>query len=416
VLALLLGYFGFTAMRKKRQTKAAVAEPVSEMTGSDLTANSVFGTTGGQSVDTGAALHTDFGQGPAGAEEGVDPVAEADVYMAYGRDAQAEEILIEALKNEPTRLAIHLKLLEIYSARKAAKPFETLATDLKGLTGGSGQEWEKALAMGRALDPNNPLYGAAPAPAVEQASPPPSDVVSTVILTPDQPEKMQSTVTMPGQLAHMAAAADANPPVEEVSSLDFDLDLGGPSEAPAAAGEGAAAAAPSALDFDLDLGGPAAETAPAPAGLDIDLGLGEEPAAAPAPAGDLGIDFALDASSPPAAAPAPVEPAAPASTSGGLDFDFDIGAPAATAPAEPAAPALDLGGISLELGEPAVAETTAAAASAEDDPEVATKLELAQAYEEMGDKDGARELLQEVLKEGSAAQQENARARLTQLG
>jgi pilus assembly protein FimV len=346
------------------------------------------------------------------------PVAEADVYMAYGRDAQAEEILIEALKNEPTRLAIHLKLLEIYSARKAAKPFETLATDLKGLTGGSGQEWEKALAMGRALDPNNPLYGAAPAPAVEQAPPPPSDVVSTVILTPDQPEKMQSTVTMPGQLAHMAAAADANPPVEEVSSLDFDLDLGGPSEAPAAAGEGAAAAAaaPSALDFDLDLGGPAAETAPAPAGLDFDLGLGEEPAAAPASAGDLGIDFALDASPPPAAAPAPAEPAAPASTSGGLDFDFDIGAPAATAPAEPAAPALDLGGISLELGEPAAAETIAAAASAEDDPEVATKLELAQAYEEMGDKDGARELLQEVLKEGSAAQQENARARLTQLG
>ena len=415
VVTLLLGYLGFTAMRKKRMAKAAAAEPVSEMTGSDLTANSVFGTTGGQSVDTGAALHTDFGQGPAGAEEGVDPVAEADVYMAYGRDAQAEEILIEALKKEPTRLAIHLKLLEIYSARKAAKPFETLAMDLKGLTGGSGQEWEKALVMGQALDPNNPLYGAPPAPAVEQAPPPPSNVASTVILTPDQPEKMQSTVTMPGQLAHMAAAAEANPPVEEVSSLDFDLDLGGPTDAQSAAPGEAAAVETSALDFDLDLGGPAAEATPAAAGLDIDLGPGaEEPTAAPA--GDLGIDFALDASPPPAAAPALEAPAAPASTSGGLDFDFDIGAPAAAAPAEPAAPALDLGGISLELGEPAAAEATAVEAPAEDNPEVATKLELAQAYEEMGDKDGARELLQEVLKEGSAAQQETASARLAQLG
>jgi pilus assembly protein FimV len=405
IIALLLGYLGFTVMRKKRQAKAADTEPLSELTGTDLSANSVFGTTGGQSVDTGAALHTDFGQGPAGAEEGVDPVAEADVYMAYGRDAQAEEILIEALKKEPTRLAIHVKLLEIYNARRAAKPFETLAMDLKGLTGGSGPEWEKALAMGRVLDPSNVLYGAAPAPAVEQAPPPPSHVASTVILMPDQPEKMQATVTMPGQLAHMAAAAEAHPPVEEVSSLDFDLDLGGPA-APAPGAAAPAAAAASGMAFDLDLGGPAAAAAaPVAAGLDIDLGMGTE--AAPA-AGDLGIDFALDAT------PAPVAPAAPAPApapaSGGLDFDFDIGTPAAAAPA---APALDLGGISLDLGEPA---KPAAAAPVEDNPEVATKLELAQAYEEMGDKDGARELLREVLNEGSAGQQETARARLAQLG
>jgi pilus assembly protein FimV len=406
VIALVLGYLGFTVMRKKRQVKAADTEPLSELTGTDLSANSVFGTTGGQSVDTGAALHTDFGQGPAGAEEGVDPVAEADVYMAYGRDAQAEEILIEALKKEPTRLAIHVKLLEIYNARRAAKPFETLAMDLKGLTGGTGPEWDKALAMGRVLDPSNALYGAAPAPAVEQAPPPPSHVASTVILMPDQPEKMQATVTMPGQLAHMAAAAEANPPVEEVSSLDFDLDLGGPA-APAPGAAAPAATEASGLAFDLDLGGPAAAAAaPVAAGLDIDLGMGTE--AAPA-AGDLGIDFALDATPAPAApAAAATAPAAPAS--GGLDFDFDIGTPA---PAAPAAPALDFGGISLDLGEPAKPAT---AAPAEDNPEVATKLELAQAYEEMGDKDGARELLREVLNEGSAGQQETARAKLAQLG
>ncbi len=50
-----------------------------------------------------------------------------------------------------------------------------------------------------------------------------------------------------------------------------------------------------------------------------------------------------------------------------------------------------------------------------DNPEVTTKLELAQAYEEMGDQEGARDLLNEVLNEGSAAQQAQARARLDQL-
>ena len=57
-----------------------------------------------------------------------------------------------------------------------------------------------------------------------------------------------------------------------------------------------------------------------------------------------------------------------------------------------------------------------AASSASDSPEAATKLELALAYEEMGDHDGARELLAEVLKEGSASQQAAAQARLNQLG
>jgi pilus assembly protein FimV len=48
--------------------------------------------------------------------------------------------------------------------------------------------------------------------------------------------------------------------------------------------------------------------------------------------------------------------------------------------------------------------------------EVTTKLDLAKAYEEMGDFEGARELLQEVLKEGDAAQRENAQTILAKIG
>ncbi len=55
----------------------------------------------------------------------VDPVAEADVYIAYGRDAQAEEILKEALRTQPERHPVRLKLLEIYANRKDLRAFET---------------------------------------------------------------------------------------------------------------------------------------------------------------------------------------------------------------------------------------------------------------------------------------------------
>ncbi len=54
----------------------------------------------------------------------VDPVAEADVYLAYGRDLQAEEILKEALRSAPDRLAVRVKLLEVYAKRRDTKGYE----------------------------------------------------------------------------------------------------------------------------------------------------------------------------------------------------------------------------------------------------------------------------------------------------
>ncbi len=75
---------------------------------------------------------------------------------------------------------------------------------------------------------------------------------------------------------------------------------------------------------------------------------------------------------------------------------------------------LDLGGIDLNLD--ATIPMPAAHGGDADDPDVATKIELAQAYEEMGDKEGARELLQEVLQEGSSRQRDLARSRLAALG
>lgn len=438
---LVLGLLGFIAYRQRQKKKLEGIEAPPTTT-ANLTANSVFGATGGQSVDTtGSSMATDFSQASISAidaEEGVDPVAEADVYMAYGRDAQAEEILLDALKTDPTRTAIHVKLLEIYAARKNNKQFETLASDLYAQTGGVGADWEKAAAMGLKLDPANPLYGGG-------ASADKAMHTDTTIVVPPGEKQMRDTWTMPGELSQISEAVEKSggaatvileKPVEAVAEvatasapvLDFDLDLGSPaavSAAPAPAAAPAKAEEAAGLDFDLGLDFKSPDVKPAynaEATMIVDVRQASQPAA------DLALDIKLDE---PAASVAdealhfdldlgaPATPSAAAANevvdlertiAGGnaVDFDFNIGAPTAQ-PAPQAEPGVDLGAISLDLGQPAAAPE----GTAGDD--IATKLELAKAYEEMGDKEGARELLGEVVKEGNAEQQAKAQSMLSKL-
>ncbi len=88
----------------------------------------------------------------------VDPVAEADVYLNYGRDLQAEEILNEAMRSNPERLDIRFKLLEVYAKRGDTKGFEQMASLLYSVTDGDGEEWLKAQKLGQQIDPDNLLY------------------------------------------------------------------------------------------------------------------------------------------------------------------------------------------------------------------------------------------------------------------
>ncbi len=88
----------------------------------------------------------------------VDPIAEAEVYAAYGRSAQAEEILKEAISKEPTRYELHLKLLELYAKRKDSSAFEAIAAKLYIALGAADPIWAKIAAIGANLSPENPLY------------------------------------------------------------------------------------------------------------------------------------------------------------------------------------------------------------------------------------------------------------------
>ncbi len=110
-------------------------------------------------VAAGAAAVSAAAPAQSGAGE-VDAIAEADVYIAYGRDEQAEEILRDALRAQPQRQALRIKLLEIYAARRDREGFAAIAADMHASTGGKGSAWQQAVQMGQLLDPTHPLYAA----------------------------------------------------------------------------------------------------------------------------------------------------------------------------------------------------------------------------------------------------------------
>jgi pilus assembly protein FimV len=152
---LMLSWFGLRHRRRHRSPE----EKPPEMEGSQ----SVFGQAGGRNVDTSnSVFHSNFVPSVSQLDTNeVDAVAEADVYIAYGRDEQAEEILQDALRVHPDRHALRVKLLEIYAARKDRQKFGTLAAELRVLTHGVGEAWVQAAQIGMVLDPGNLLYGAA---------------------------------------------------------------------------------------------------------------------------------------------------------------------------------------------------------------------------------------------------------------
>lgn len=147
--------------RRRRQARDAADEP--ETTAPASPSPSLFDLAGGSHVDTSnSVFHSNFVPSVSQLDTNeVDAVAEADVYIAYGRDEQAEEILQDALRLHPERNALRVKLLEIYAARKDVQKFGKLAADLYGITHGSGEEWMQAAQLGQMLEPSNLLYSAA---------------------------------------------------------------------------------------------------------------------------------------------------------------------------------------------------------------------------------------------------------------
>ena len=372
-VAALAAGLGFWMLRRRRREDDGFSDSISA---DEFSANSLFGTTGGQSVDTMTGASTQITTISESTPTEVDPIAEAEVYIAYGRETQAEEILREALKRQPERQAIRLKLLEIYSGRKDTVAFGQMAREMHDMTGGLNEEWSKVVQMGAALDPDNALYGdgtadlAAPSPVASPAA----DVGGMAAA---------GAAAVAAGVAGMAAAAEpqhVEPEAPAVSSpsMDEGLAFDGGYNKPAVEAEskpvqtfqstrsGPLSAMPGVELPSLDLDAP----------LDLDEG--------PSTVTDLNIDTTITES---------------------LDMGHASGGEGD-----------GLGAIGLDLSPSTISgPITMSGAASSQWQEMASKLDLASAYVEIGDKEGARELLEEVINGGDAAQQQRARELLADL-
>lgn len=398
LLAALLGFGAYRVVQRRRQNGGVD----SSFLESRIQPDSFFGASGGQRVDTansemttGSSMAYSPSQLDAGGD--VDPVAEADVYLAYGRDLQAEEILKEAVRHNPGRVSVHVKLGEIYAKRQDRKALEAVAGEVFKLTQGEGPDWARIAELGRDLEPDNRLYQPGGRPGmVEDESP------------SLPPGGFPSTFTGAG------SPAAALPP-----DLDLDLDLDLPDDAltdapPAAAGGFAAAAAaannrstfaevqePTTLRPGLDLPDITSVTPPAWSGQNA-----TPSPLAPPPVADLEFPGADDLSMAPSG---PMPLIDDAKDSSPMEFDLGELSLDLNAPSKPmAAPA-------TKVPTPAPEFTDDGSAAAQDDP-LATKLALAEEFNAIGDTDGARTLIEEVVAESSGALKTRAQRMLAELG
>jgi len=89
----------------------------------------------------------------------IDPISEADVYLAYGRYQQAEELMRDVIKNQPSRNDCKLKLLEIFYSNKNKQAFETYANEIaKAGKKDDVEFWTKVTKMGSEICQDSELF------------------------------------------------------------------------------------------------------------------------------------------------------------------------------------------------------------------------------------------------------------------
>ena len=333
-VVVLLAILGFLRSRQRKNDLSVDGV----MLDNRVRPDTYFAVSGGQNVDThhGTAAEPSMVSAPSQLEgvgvDDVDPVAEADVYLAYGRDLQAEEILKDALRAAPERIAIHQKLLELFAKRRDIRSFQHIAAKAFRLTDSDSLEWQRIRELGLSIDPGNPRYLPGWQPAEAEGK-------------PSIPAPLEDTTTRPGGggVSPQAGVPQASLAVD----LDLDLDFSLDDESPHAEGETSASVA---------------TTAPA--------ALTESPNV-----------------------PVSEAKALPAQDFGMLEFD--------------------LGSLSLDLGDEVESDSISEPAKAQDP--LATKLELSEEFIAIGDIDGARTLIEEVIAEASGDIQLKAKKALSDL-
>jgi len=312
----------------------------------------------------------------------VDPVSEADVYLAYGRYQQAEDLIRSAIENYPDRDECKLKLFEIHYATEDKAAFEAYAEEISGMKDDNPDFWSKVVEMGREICPQNSLFGGMPTVENETA-------------TTELPEIPETEVSSDLQVEAQILEESSNP-IEQQDESDVDqvnLDL----------------------DMDLDSFSVDANDQPGDGGIDLDINEvtpnGIEEGAS------LELDATLSASDGKDELNSEIVDDEQKENNGlefagGLELSMDEAAAQTSTE-------LDDGGdntldFKLDFSSSTIESDANNAGNSNSDfadsDEVETKLDLAKAYLEMDDQESARDILTEILAEGSDEQKIEAQA------
>jgi len=297
----------------------------------------------------------------------VDPISEADVYLAYGRYQQAEDLIRSAIENYPERDECKLKLLEIHYATEDKESFESYAQELAGMKSNNPEFWAKIVEMGRELCPQCTLFGDGgqiiTKTGVDLAD---EDSSGSSVLGADESGSSESGE----QNALDSLAPDLGFDVETSSESEDDIEsVTKLLDSETAETEILDQETPLEFSFDPQ------EDNEMPEVIAVDSELDE-----------INLDFSEELSSEDNSIGEMTE----LDSSGGnetLEFDLDFTA-------------------SSEQSESA--ETDGLGLS--DMNEIETKLDLAKAYVEMDDQTSARDILSEILAEGNDEQKTEAQA------
>lgn len=357
------------------QMAASMAEAEAEEEAFDAEATMILPSGTGTVVTTAASLQ------PEEEEEQDDVMAEADVYLAYGIYQQAEELLRNAIKEHPEKDSYRVKLAETYFAGKNADAFAKLGAEMKQRLGNAETPaWLKVVAMGKELCPEAEVF--------QQASVAADLDIND--LMPKSPEPMDFDL---GEVDDGAADLDLDfdvPLEESADEISFDLPAMDMDETAILSSDNSASSLDE-LEFDLSETD-AIKATPAEEEFSLDISAAELDL-------DTGLDFDMSMDD-----------------LGGTDnaeaVEFDLSDEAA---AQDMADELDMNvdaadlGLSMEddLGDMDLLDAV-------DVDEVNTKLDLAKAYLDMGDHEGARDILDEVMAGGNAQQKKEAQELLAQ--
>jgi pilus assembly protein FimV len=308
----------------------------------------------------------------------VDPITEADVYLAYGRYQQAEDLVRQAIEAAPDNKEYKLKLLEIHFATEDKNAFLSLAEEIHAACAESNPElWMRAVEMGQDICPEEALF-------LDQGE----ALAEEELLVDDEAlveEEMGSSVEDDELVV-------AEPVEEKSDSVVFDFGEELSKEEPSDEQELEVA---DSLEFDFGEEITEVETKEV-------TGLNEEEESNLIDFGSVDLSDSIDEVAEEVALPIDDEVTeAPAEENDEFSFDFEM-PPSATAEGEPELVASE-DALDLNIDDDVVSSLT-------DMDEVETKLDLAKAYVDMEDETSAVGILEEVLTQGNDAQKAEAQS------